>query len=71
MRIFPIITKKVQDSFETQQRILCIADGVPDICGYYGRACRQMDESEGANRMLCTTCPLAEYAAAQEKICRR
>ena len=32
---------------------------VPCICGYYGRACRQMNDK--ADRFLCTECALAEY----------
>lgn len=33
---------------------------VPCICGYYGRACRQMNDK--ADRMLCTECALAEFS---------
>ena len=33
---------------------------VPCICGYYGRACRQMNDK--ADRMLCTGCALAEFS---------
>lgn len=31
----------------------------PCICGYYGRACRQMNDK--ADRFLCTGCALAEF----------
>ena len=33
---------------------------VPCICGYYGRACRQMNDK--ADRFLCTGCALAEFS---------
>lgn len=65
--IFPIITKNMQDAFETQQRLLRIADHTPEICGIYGRACRQMDKPEGANRAICIGCPLEEYAVRKSQ----
>lgn len=57
---FSVITKEAQKDFEhaTKGR----EDETPCICGYYGRGCRQMEKREGANRALCMTCPLAEYA---------
>ena len=62
LRAFPVVTKEIQKSFEgTDTR-----KEVPCICGYYGRACRQMGVPEGANRALCTGCPLAEYAEKME-----
>ena len=54
---FPIITKDRQRAFEA----LPINTDVPMICGYCGRACRVMDNLEGANRALCYNCNLAEY----------
>ena len=59
--MFPVIKKELQKNFE------CVCKGIspenlPVICGYCGRACRQMDKPEGANRFLCSGCPLAEYA---------
>lgn len=65
--IFPIITEKKQKDFEES----CIKNdiagdaskcGVPCICGYYGRACYQMDDK--ANRFLCIGCALAEFSKA-------
>lgn len=55
--MFPIITNEKQKAFEEN----CIKNKVgsdeseckiPCICGYYGRACRQMNDK--ADRMLCT-----------------
>mgnify|MGYP006940566813 FL=1 len=65
--IFPIITNKKQEEFEES----CIKNGiasdesecgVPCICGYYGRACWQMDDK--ADRFLCTGSALAEFSKA-------
>ena len=59
--MFPIITPDRQRSFEalaTQNE----RDSIPCICGFCGRGCYQMDKAEGANRSICTTCPLARYA---------
>lgn len=62
--MFPTITSKKQKEFEKN----CIRNNiasdeskcnVPCICGYYGRACRQMNEK--ADRFLCTGCALAEF----------
>lgn len=57
--MFPIITNELQKRFENQSGKL---DETPDICGFYGRACRQMNKSEGANRFICNGCGLKEYA---------
>jgi len=57
-KTFPIITKPAQRIYEKQ----AAEDCTPDICGYFGRACSQMNKSEGANRMLCDGCPLAIMA---------
>lgn len=61
MNTFPIITKPVQQAFEQHA-----ANGVPDICGIAGRACRQMNDTEGANTALCSHCPLAAFARMKE-----
>lgn len=62
--MFPIITSEKQKKFEEN----CIRNNiandenkcnVPCICGYYGRACRQMNDK--ADRFLCTECALADY----------
>lgn len=54
---FPIITETTQQKFEKQG-----GTGTPEICGISGRACRQMNKEEGANRALCTRCPLKAFA---------
>lgn len=61
MRVFPVITNDIQKAFEAA----CggsTPDALPMICGICGRACRQMNKDEGANRMNCMRCPLAVYA---------
>ncbi len=63
LRVFPIVTGSIQKCFE---KTYTGKKEVPCICGYFGRACRQMEKSEGANRGLCDCCPLAEYAAQEE-----
>lgn len=71
MNIFPIITKEIQRSFETTCKSTpqgISLEELPMICGCYGRACRQMGKEEGANRMNCTGCPLAEYAKERQEI---
>ncbi len=54
----PIITKELQKQFEKEK----IKEGIPKICGKYGRACKCLDSRLGANRSLCMDCPLREYA---------
>ena len=54
--MFPIIMKRNQKKYENTT----VNDKTPEICGFRGRACRQMNKSEGANRMLCNNCSLAE-----------
>lgn len=61
-RVFPIITDVVQKEYEKCSMNTKSSDRTPEICGYYGRACGQMDKDEGANRMLCNHCPLVEVA---------
>lgn len=63
--MFAIITTEKQQAFE---RSTNGAAKVPEICGYCGRACRQMNKAEGANRALCIACPLAEYVKPTEQI---
>ena len=59
--MFPVITQKIQQDYENACNGIT-PKSLPVICGIYGRACRQLDKQEGANRSLCTYCPLAEYA---------
>ena len=58
---FAIITIDKQQAFETICEGIDIAVNIPEICGHYGRACRQMEKNEGANRAICTMCPLAKF----------
>lgn len=55
---FPHITVENQINFE---RVATEAEKekIPCICGYYGRACRQMGAH--ADRFLCNGCPLAAF----------
>lgn len=57
---FPIITETIQQEYE--RRYTAAPSGIPAICGHYGRACRQMNKTEGAARAICQKCPLATYA---------
>lgn len=59
--MFAKITREVQKEFERKCKGE-IPENIPMICGYLGRACRQMNKAEGANRMNCMDCPLAEFA---------
>jgi hypothetical protein len=58
--MFPIITKKIQSDY---QKTIADTEGIPAICGIYGRACRQMGKTEGANRAICQNCPLSRFAS--------
>ena len=64
---YPIITEKLQRLFENDALSSDLSDETPNICGYYGRACRQMNKPEGANRCLCHGCPLKLYAIDHTK----
>lgn len=57
--MFTKITKILQEAYE--QGTKGSQDKTPEICGYYGRACRKMDNEEGANRNLCMSCGLERY----------
>ncbi len=61
IKSFPIITKSLQEAYELGTK--GSEDKTPEICGYYGRACRQIDKSEGANMALCQGCGLARYCS--------
>lgn len=58
--MFPVITPEIQKKFEDRRPEN--ADRIPKICGYCGRACYQMGKPEGANRFICTSCPLSYFA---------
>lgn len=66
--MFAIITTEKQQAFENSTSG---AKKVPELCGHCGRACRQMDKAESANRMLCVGCPLAEYCEEPAEKIRR
>jgi hypothetical protein len=63
---FPVITEEIQREYESQCQARADRTGIPMICGCWGRACRQMNKAEGANRANCQGCPLATYAANPE-----
>lgn len=63
--MFEIITPEIQRKFEMHMNKK-ETDGLPIICGYYGRACRCMGKP--ANHMPCLHCPLAKFA---EKLAER
>lgn len=41
-------------------------NNIPEICGYYGRACRNMNSI--ANSMLCNGCTLSIFGSTVEAI---
>lgn len=62
---FPVVTEDVQRRYEAAMNRKSPAS-MPMICGYRGRACRQLGKEEGANRMSCSHCPLARFATIKE-----
>lgn len=62
---FPRITPDTQKEYEKSVERAGTVDKsyVPQICGFLGRACRQMNAECGADTMLCQSCTLAEYSA--------
>lgn len=67
MNIFPIITKEKQKMYEEiYLRHPDLHNNIPCICGCYGRACRNMDET--ANSMLCNSCTLSLFVSIVEAI---
>lgn len=65
--MFPTITKKKQELYER----MCLSNAelknnIPCICGYYGRACRQMNDK--ADRMLCKGCSLSIFVSTVEAL---
>lgn len=65
--------KFVDDMAENKYRdfsVSCCLDydvpGIPSICGYIGRACRQIESEGGANRANCASCPLATFTRIRE-----
>lgn len=67
MSIFPVITKEKQRMYEKMYLDNeKLENNVPCICGYYGRACRQMNNK--ADRMLCNGCELSIFVSTLEAI---
>lgn len=61
--MFASVTNDKQKTFEEKcikNSIASEKSKVPCICGYYGRACRRMNDK--ADRILCTGCALAEFS---------
>lgn len=56
------ITRTHQQNFEQAALQAGAADTTPEICGCYGRACRRMNDPEGADTALCMDCGLKLYA---------
>lgn len=59
-----VMTEKVQALFEKANEGL--TDRTPCICGYYGRACREMGRKP--SRMPCLHCPLAKFLDEAKRI---
>lgn len=65
--MFPTITEEKQKLYE----IMCLNNtefksNTPALCGYYGRACRRMNDK--ADRMLCSRCSLSVFASAIDTV---
>lgn len=61
-----MITKKRQRLYEKIYQNNSLSNNIPEICGYYGRACRNMNKA--ANLMLCNECTFAVFASVIEAI---
>lgn len=67
MSIYPLITEEKQKLYEKiHMGYTNLRNDIPDICGYYGRACRQMNDK--ADRMLCMGCTLSIFISTVEAI---
>ena len=67
MNIFPISTQEKQKLYESiYLNNTDLKNNIPCICGYYGRACRNMDNK--ANSMLCNGCTLSLFISTVEAI---
>lgn len=67
MSIFPVITEGKQKAYEEiVKNNKFLKNNIPCICGYYGRACRHMNNT--ANSMLCTGCSLSKFVSTVEAI---
>lgn len=72
-RNFPVPTQEKQKIYESFcKEMICSESGkneIPDICGYYGRACRKMNKE--ANSMLCNGCTLYKFIVTVQAILKR
>lgn len=59
-----VMTEKVQALYEKANEGR--SDGTPEICGYYGRACRQMGTTP--SHAPCMRCPLAKFLDEAKRI---
>lgn len=67
LNIVPIITKERQKKYEQiYLKNALLNNNIPEICGYYGRACRNMNSI--ANSMLCNGCSLSVFSSTVEAI---
>lgn len=65
--MFATITKERQKLYEKIYfDNVEFKNNIPYICGYYGRACRQMNDK--ADRMLCNRCTLSIFISTIESI---
>lgn len=67
MNIYPIVTKnkqRVYEKFFLNNENL--KNNIPEICGYYGRACKQMNDK--ADRTLCNKCTLSLFISTVDAI---
>ena len=68
MSIFPIITKEKQQMYEDFCKVNNPVS-IPCICGYCGRACRQMGSE--ADTASCMECGLSVFASTVDAIKKR
>lgn len=67
MSIYPVITKEKQKLYEEIYVLHTdLENNIPCICGYYGRACRNMNEL--ANSALCNGCTLSRFVSTVEAV---
>lgn len=67
MSLYPVITEKKQELYEKiYLKHTDLKNDIPEICGFYGRACRRMNDE--ANRMLCQGCTLSVFTSTIEAI---
>ena len=56
-----IYFREARGFYEDTRVVLHIEDSTPEICGFFGRACRRMLEHRpGLESMLCSNCPISK-----------